>query len=331
MRTSIIVLSLSIFLGCNSPKNVDESQPIIKYDSHVHLMSPKLIKYWKELGIPFSKSESNYSNIDTILHNNKAEYIDLIGMAYVYGNPEYYSGNDEYEKMMSENNYLFETANQYPNRIKPFFAIDPLKEYALKEIERCYRINSQSGLKLHFNASQVYLTESDHLKKIKKVFLKASELRLPILLHFDNWHPKFGKSDIEILADSILNELNPIQLQIAHFGTSGGFTEKTERFIEAYLDLKDTDRIPSKHRILFDISAVALDKDSEGVSKLTKEEFKKLNEYIADIGVQNIVFGTDYPLYKSNEYYKILVEKVGLTKEEMKFITSKKTATNTGG
>jgi len=333
MKRTITLLMLIVFFGCKAQKEkkASSSLSIVEYDSHVHLMSPQLISYWKGLGIPFSKSEDNYSDIDTILQNNKAEHIDLIGMGYVYGNPEYYEGDDGYKKMMKENDYLLKTAKKYPNRIKPFFAVDPLKYYAIDEVERCYKNHPKGGLKLHFNASQVYLTEPDHLNKVKQVFVKASEYELPILLHFDNWHPKFGKPDIELLVDSILNEIKPIQIQIAHFGTSGGFNDKTKRFIDAFIELKNQKRIPSKHKILFDISAVALDKDSEGVSKLTEKEFQELNLYINKIGIENIVFGTDYPLYNSIEYLNILKEKVGLTDTELKQITKKNTATNNKG
>lgn len=333
MKQLIIISIASILVSCQAQKNEQDKinpQSDVEYDSHVHLMSPGLVKYWKGIGIPFSKSESNYSDIDTIVENNKSKYINLIGMGYVYGNPEYYQGEDSYQRMLDENDYLLKTAKSYPEKIIPFFAIDPLKDYAINELERCYQINSKSGLKLHFNASQVYLTEPEHLDKVKQVFKKSAEYKLPILLHFDNWHPKFGELDIELLVDSILNEIKPIQLQIAHFGTSGGFNEKTKRFIDAFVALRNQNRIPSKHKILFDISAVALDKDSEGVSKLSEEEFMELKKYINKIGIDNIVFGTDYPLYKSDEYFNILKEKVGLTEQELRQITKKNTATNNG-
>ena len=100
--------------------------------------------------------------------------------------------------------------------------------------------------------------------------------------------------------------------------------DKTKRLINSYVDLRDNNRIPSRHQILFDISAVALDKDSEGVSKLTEEEFAELRVYINKIGIRNIIFGTDYPLYRSHEYYDILKEKLGLSESELREITNKK-------
>lgn len=327
MKRTLLISILAILIACHQSKEKNITLPInkIEYDSHVHIMSPELIKYWKDVGIPFSQSDDNYSNIDTILHKNKVQHINLIGMGYVFGNPEYYRGDDMRQRMIDENNYLLNQSKRYPKQIKPFFAIDPLKEFAIEELERCYELNPKSGLKLHFNASQVYLTESEHLQKVKQVFQKAADYNLSILLHFDNWHPKFGVPDMELLADSILNKIPSIQLQIAHFGTSGGFNDKTKRFIDSFVELRDKNRIPTKHNILFDISAVALDKDSEGVPKLSKEEFVELKKYIEKIGIDNIVFGTDYPLYQSTEYLKILKEKVGFKDNELTQISKKNT------
>ena len=290
------------------------------YDNHVHIMSPELIKDWKALGIPFSKPDYYYSNIDSILNINNADYINLIGMGYVYGSPEFYPGNNEYEKLKQENNYLFKVSNKHKQNVKPFFAIDPLKEYAIEELQRCLQLNKNSGLKLHFSSSQVYLTELEHLKKVKSIFDIASKNNLPILLHFDNWHPKFGKVDIEILVDSILTNLKPIHLTIAHFGTSGGFNQKTKNVINAFVELYETDRIPERHKILFDISAVALNKDSEGVSKLTKDEFIELKSSLDKLGYEKIVFGTDYPLYTASDYLQVLENELKLSKSEINMI-----------
>lgn len=328
VKTLCHVLALVCLSACGSDARLqkDETLPELLYDSHVHIMSPQLISDWKELGIPFSKSEANYSNIDTLLANSTAHQIDLVGMSYVYGNPEYYQGEDGYKRMMAENDYLLEAAGKYSKRIRPYFAIDPLKESALTEIERCVQINPKSGLKLHFNASQVYLTEPDHLEKVKKILTKSAELGLPVLLHFDNWHPKFGAPDLELLMDSILTHIPAINLRFAHFGTSGGFNDKTKEFINAYLALKANNRVPARHKIYFDISAVALDKESEGVSKLSSNEFKELAQYTRKIGVENIVFGTDYPLYNSADYLKVLREKLQLTSTEVEQIMKPKTS-----
>lgn len=323
MKDYIFFVIISFFLIACKEKQVT-SKPLVAYDTHVHIMSPDLIKYWKDLGISFSKEDYYYSNVDSILKYNQAKSINLIGMAYVYGNPEFYKGDNEYKRVQNENNYVLKIAKHIESNVKPFFAVDPLKDYAVKEIKRCVNINKNAGLKLHFSSSQVYLTVDEHLQKVKTVFKKASENNLPILLHFDNWHPRFGERDIKILADSILKDLEPIHLTNAHFGTSGGFNQKTKNVLNSFIKLFEEEKILDKHKILLDISAVALDKDSEGVSKLTNEEFKELKLFCDKLGYERIVFGTDYPLYTANNYKQILEDKLGLSKSEIDLIIKKK-------
>lgn len=327
MKYIIVFFTVSLVLGCQEPGPKAPSislLPTVPFDSHVHLMSPALIKDWEELGIPFAKSREHYSNLDTILHYNQAQNLNLVGMGYLYGNPEYYQGGEAKQRMKAENNYLLATSKPHLKRVRPYIAIDPLQGYALEEIERCYQVNPKVGLKLHFNVSQVYLTEPDQLKKVKEVFSMAAGYQLPILLHFDNWHPKFGAPDLELLMDSILSHIPPVSLQIAHLGTSGGFNAKTKNFLDIYLRLREQNRVPVNHHLVFDISAVALDKDSDGVPQLQTEEFVDLGRYIRKIGLNQILFGTDYPLYRSPQYLDILENKVGLSPPEIQQLFGRK-------
>ena len=155
MKRLIIISILTILFSCQSKKENKELHTppsIVKYDSHVHLMSPELIKYWKELGIPFSKSESNYSDIDTILANNKATYINLIGMGYVYGNPEYYEGDDAYQQMMNENNYLLKVAEKYEDKmVFAVASVRDLSERWITDFELLEEIERKDGCSLSYN------------------------------------------------------------------------------------------------------------------------------------------------------------------------------------
>lgn len=287
-------------------------------DKHVHIMSPFLIHQWKEQGIPFSRRDAYYSDIDTIMKINGAESISLISMAYTYSS-EWFTNNavEVPDLIKNENDYLSQAKAKYPDKIQAFFGIDPLHEEAMEEIIRCHKALQLDGIKLHFNASQVYLTEASHRKPVHDIFRYASEHKLPILLHFDNSHRKFGVPDIDILADSILAKLNEITLQIAHFGTSGGFNPKTMEILDRFIELFESDHPISKHNITFDISAVCLDKDADGVQKLDDNQWEDVALYCRKLGFEKIDFGTDYPLYKSAEYLNVLVNKLNLTQEEL--------------
>ncbi|MGD9590311.1 MAG: amidohydrolase family protein [Pyrinomonadaceae bacterium] len=293
-------------------------------DGHVHILSPHLIKVWKDQGIPFSRPDEYYSNIDTILNNSGTKRIDLVSMAHVYSSEEFGRTENDREMVEKENAFVAAARDKHPKRIRAFCSVDPLRDYALEELERCRTKLKMDGIKLHNNANQVYLTVPEHLGKVKSVFEFAARHKLPILLHFDNSHRRFGKPDVDLLVDSILKGLPPVRLRIAHFGTSGGFSQRTRGFLNAFIDKFDTEPELKKHRITFDISAVALDKDSEGVNRLTDEEFAVLRRYIQRLGPERIAFGTDYPLYTAAEYVEILRTRVGLTDSELRLILKEK-------
>lgn len=287
------------------------------FDHHVHLLSPALIKIWKGLGIPFSKPDADYSQLQAIAKRLGTDRMKLISMAYLYGSDEFGKFENEYDLVKAENDYLAETKSKYGKNIKIFCGIHPLKDYALKEAERCQKELKTDGIKMHFGSSQVYLTEPAHLEKVKPIFAYAAKNKLPVILHFDNFHRKFGAADVNILANSILKDLPPLELQIAHFGTSGGFNPRTKAVINAFGELFKTDKAIKKHKILFDISAVALDKDSEGVKKLTDEEFAELGVNVRKLGFKRVRFATDYPLYSADEYLKILKNRLRMSEAEI--------------
>lgn len=316
-KAGSICLAVSLFVAFSCGQSAD-NRPIEAADSHVHILSPELIKIWKGLGIPFSRADEHYSDIDLILKNTGTKRIDLISMAHVFSSSEFGEFENERDLVEAENGYVAAARDKHPKKIKAYCSVDPLREYALDELERCRTQLKMDGIKLHHNASQVYLTEAEHLAKVKKIFEFAAKHELPILLHFDNGHRRFGGDDVKLLTGAILSDLKPVRLRIAHFGTSGGFNARTKAVIDTFAEQFDANPALGKHTITFDISAVALDKDSEGASKLTDEEFADLAVYCRKLGFQRIVFGTDYPLYHPHEYLEILRVRLKLSDPEMR-------------
>lgn len=283
-----------------------------------------MIRIWKKLGIPFSRPDEYYSDIDVILKNAAVKRIDLISMAHVYSSAEFGGFKNERELVENENSYVAASRDKYPKKISAFCSVDPLRDYASEELNRCRSKLKMDGVKLHHNANQVYLTVPAHLEKVKKVFEFAAKYRIPILMHFDNGHRRFGGPDVKLLIDSILDDLPPVNLRIAHFGTSGGFNPRTKAVIDAFREQFRNNPRLRKHMITFDISAVALDRDSEGVRRLTDGEFEELAIYVRRLGFERITFATDYPLYTPAEYLKILQTRLKLSEVETKLLLKPK-------
>lgn len=331
MDRFLCILTL-VMVSCSSYPGIQKETgtrsgllPSSPYDAHVHIMSPQLISLWKGMGIPFSKEEHHYSNIDTIMRTSGAGSISLISMAYVYSSDEFGGGSgDIITKVRDENDHLAHAKSRYPERIRAYYGIDPLHDSALDEIRRCHQKLQLDGIKLHHNASQVYLTVPEHLRKVKAVFQYASENNIPVVIHFDNSHRKFGRTDVMILADSVLRGLEFVDLQIAHFGTSGGFNQRTIGVLDAFIEIFNSDHPVAGKNITFDISAVCLEKDGDGVSRLSEAEFASLALYCRNLGFNRIVFGTDYPLYRNAEYVEVLKSKLGLSEHEIAELQQKK-------
>ncbi len=319
-----VSLLLFVLIGCIAFGQSPEKRISTTTDGHVHILSPELIRIWKGLGIPFSRSDDNYSDIGVILKNTATKQIDLISMAHVYSSEEFGGFRNERELVEAENSYVAAARDKHPKNVRAFCSVDPLRDYALEELERCRTQLKMDGIKLHHNANQVYLTVPAHLAMVKKAFEFAAQHRLPIIMHFDNSHRRFGEPDIKLLTGSILKELRPVNLRIAHFGTSGGFSARTRAFINSFIAELDSNKSLTKHRITFDISAVALDKDSEGVRKLTDEEWAVLGRYVRRLGFNRIAFGTDYPLYNPSEYLGILRDRLKLTDAEVRALLREK-------
>ena len=309
---SIILLSACFAFGLPIERSSAETT-----DRHVHILSPELIRIWKGLGIPFSRPDEYYSDIDVILKNTAVKRFDLISMAHVYSSEEFSGFKNERELVERENSYVAAARDKNPDKVRAFCSVDPLRDYAINELERCRSQLKMDGIKLHHNANQVYLTVPAHLAKVKAIFEFAAKYKLPILLHFDNSHRRFGERDVGLLIDEILKDLKPVRLTIAHFGTSGGFNSRTKSVIDAFRYRFRTQQWLNKHKITFDISAVALDKDSEGVPKLTDAHFAELAIYIRRLGPERVSFGTDYPLYTPSEYVDILLTRLGLSDAEV--------------
>ena len=306
-----------ILLGVIYAQKQNELFP--KYDHHVHILSPQLISDWKAHGVPFSKLDSAYTSISYIFRETGAEKIFLLSMAYLYG-AEGFTEESEYEKVKDENNYLAQQVNKLPNQSIGFFSVNPLKEYAEKEIIRCADELNLTGIKLHFNNSSIELTSQDHLSKLKKPFHIISQKKLPVVLHLHNGSESFGIKDIKIFIDSILANLPELELYIAHLGTSGGYNKITEEILNSFIDYFNSSRMPEKQKIFFDISAVVLTESLEGIPKLNKDEFGQVSNKIRELGLKRVVFGSDYPVFNSREYLSTLKENLNLTAAEIQII-----------
>ena len=100
----------------------------------------------------------------------------LLSLAYQYGNPNNPPVQDEYARVKEENDWTAQQVSEYPDRLRGFCGVDPLKSYAIAEIGRCAKdVYVHYGLKLHFGNSDVNIDDPRDVAQLRRVFRAADE------------------------------------------------------------------------------------------------------------------------------------------------------------
>src|SRR5579884_494603 len=139
------------------------AQPAV--DHHQHLFHPDDTKLSPETG--------------TVTADKLIAYLDeagiqralVLSVAYQFANPNRPPVEDEYAKVRAENDWTSAQVARYPDRLRGFCGFNPLRDYAIRELNRCVKdTNLKTGIKLHFGNSDVDLDNPDHVARVRQVF-----------------------------------------------------------------------------------------------------------------------------------------------------------------
>ena len=255
-------------------------------------LTQPLIDYHQHLLMPTEKSSQSLTAADLVklLDAANIRRALILSMAYRYGNPNQPPVANEYAHVKAENDWVSQQVALYPDRLRGFCGIDPLKEYALDELARCAKIpNLHYGVKMHFGNSDVDLDNPKHVEQLRRVFHAASEHKMVIAIHM---HPSitrgrpYGAKEARIFLSEVLPSASDIPVQIAHFTGAGGYDEPGVDaalcvFIRA-IEKHD----PRIKLVYFDATSVA---------GLGNWEAKKdlIAKRIRQIGLSRVLFGSD--------------------------------------
>ena len=123
--------------------------------------------------------------------------------------------------------------------MRAFCSFNPLKPYALEELERCSKDPQlHYGLKLHFGNSDVDLDNPANVAQVRRVFTAANGYHMPIVVHMhtsiDN-HRKYGADEARTFLDELLPAASDIPVQIAHLAGSGGYDAATDSAMGVFM------------------------------------------------------------------------------------------------
>ena len=257
-------------------------------DHHQHLFSP-------DLAAVLAQSNPGFQPITArdVIANLDAAGIQkglILGTAYLYGSP---SRNfpDEYARVRAENDWDARQAAQYPQRLIAFCGFNPLKDYAVAELERCSRDPLlDRGIKMHFANSAVQLENQQHLEQVQRIFRAANAHHMAIVIHMRaNISRKlpYGARQAQILLDSLLPLAPDVVVQIAHLaGTGPGYNDPPADSAMAVLADAVQRGDPRTKNLWFDVTSVV-------DSAITPAQAALVVRRIRQVGPRRVLYGSD--------------------------------------
>ena len=217
----------------------------------------------------------------------------VLSLAYIHGSPSI-RGDDEdaeYARVRGENDWTRQQVARYPGRLRAFCSVNPLRAYALTELDRCARDPSLgSGLKLHFANSQVDLRNAEHVEQLRRVFRAAEVHRMPIVVHVWSGDERIGKPYGRAEARVFLNEVLPaaphIPIQIAHLSGAGpGLDPGSKEALVVFADAISAGD-PRTRNLYFDVTTSV-------TIRTPVEEARFIAARLRQIGLRRILYGSD--------------------------------------
>jgi predicted TIM-barrel fold metal-dependent hydrolase len=214
----------------------------------------------------------------------------LLSIAYMAGSPAR-KVDDEYVKVRRENDWTAAQAARHPGRLIAFCSFNPLKDYALAELERCARTPGlDHGIKLHIGNSDVQLDDPAHVARLRQVFAAANAHGMAIVVHLRaNIGKKrpYGAAQARIFLDQVMPAAPDVVVQVAHFAGSGpGYDDPPAQAAMAVLADAVENHDPHANNLWFDAASI-VDRD------IRPETAAVVVKFIRQVGVGRVLYGTD--------------------------------------
>lgn len=257
-------------------------------DYHQHLFSPGIAA----LIAPDSSKPQTLTARDLIplLDSAAIRRALVLSVAYMYGSPKR-KIQDEYAKVRAENDWTGAQAAQYPDRLRAFCGFNPLKDYALQELERCAKDpHLRGGIKLHFGNSDVQVDNPAHIEQLRRVFRAANQHRMAIVVHMRasiSQRRPYGAAQARAFIEQLLPLVPDIDVQVAHLaGTGPGYDDPPSDSAMAVLAEAVERKDPRTRRLWFDVASIVdLDISESNAALVTRR--------IRQVGVGRVLYGSD--------------------------------------
>jgi predicted TIM-barrel fold metal-dependent hydrolase len=235
----------------------------------------------------------------------------LLSVAYWFGNPRRAPVDDEYTRVRAENDWTTGQARRFPARLVPFCSVNPLKDYARREIDRCATQLKVKGLKLHFSVSGVDLLRVRHAETVRRIFQAVNGHRLAMVVHVRGGSAGYGREHAEKFLD-LLSAAPGVTVQVAHLWGGEGYSEAALATYASAVSHGD----PRTRNLYFDLGDIGRFVPESAAAR------RMIVQHIRAIGPARILWGSDTapPRPPAREAWTALRATLPLTESEWRAI-----------
>jgi len=165
----------------------------------------------------------------------------VLSTAYIFEQPSR-KADHAADKLKRDNDWTSKQVAQFPDRLIGFCGLNPLKDYALAELDRCAADpNLRRGLKLHFGNSIVDYHNPEHIARVRRIFRAANDHRMAIVAHVRasvTAKLPWGREEASIFLNELLPAAPDVVVQVAHLASAGspqddGAQQALDVFVDA--------------------------------------------------------------------------------------------------
>jgi len=324
MNLRMVACTAAVLIAVNGqPSQLQVTDPLVPLvDHHQHLLSPMLV------GRLFA-GQASAQGQEPITADRLIAQLDAAGiqraavlsLGYMHGRPTA-SADNEYAQVRAENDWTSQQVALYPNRLRALCSFNPLREYALTELDRCANdATLKYGLKLHFGNSQVDLHNVRHLEQVRQVFRVANLRRMPIVVHLWTGNERigipYGRAEAQAFLQDVLPVAPDIPIQIAHLAGAGpGLDTGSKEALTVFADAISAGDSRTRN-IYFDVATtVTVQTSSEDANFITAR--------LRQIGLRRILYGSDMAIggNAAARHAWATFRRLSLTTEEFRIIAA---------
>jgi predicted TIM-barrel fold metal-dependent hydrolase len=244
-----------------------------------------------ESGTPISNPDPvepiTASSLIEQLNEAGATYGVVASLGYEFADGEETPG--ERARVQAENDWTVQQVAQFPGRLVTFCGLNPIRTYAIAEMDRCAAMPGVRGMKLYL-ANRVDLTNPVHVEKLRTFVRAANARRLPLLVHlpldFED-----GAKHARIFLEQIVPAAPDIPIQIAHLGGGGWYMKGfPDDALGVFADAAAA-RNPLMKNLYFDVTGSVAPQYRQ-----PPETYELMAQRMRTVGLKRILFGTDLPV-----------------------------------